>query len=208
MVDDDEVVNAVCFPGACVPAAATRAHAQATAAPLAPGGKILVFTGLIKLMQAEASAGRVPSLEHALAVVLAHEVGHAVARHAAETVSWVPVLGLVSPLTGQSMLLSFVFDLAVNRPISRMHELEADAMGMVIMSAACYDPSCAPAVLRSLKGTPQHMELVSTHPADENRAARCAAMLPATLPLLKAHNCDEQVMSVQEAIRRTLPMQS
>ncbi|ETV91059.1 hypothetical protein, variant 4 [Aphanomyces invadans] len=91
-----------------------------------PGGKVCVFTGIFKTLRNEDS----------LASVMGHEIAHAIARHSAEQMSisaaLFPFLLLLPPETFH--LARLAFNLGVNLPFSRKHELEADAIGYTISS--------------------------------------------------------------------------
>lgn len=137
-----------------------------------PSGQIGVTTGLLKLVQNDDQ----------LATVLGHEVGHVVARHAAERYSTQSTTGLVlgavqsragdySQAVGALGGMGAQFGLLL--PFSRSHELEADRLGVDYVAAAGYKPSESVALWRLMaqqrqSGTP---EFASTHPSDQTRIA-------------------------------------
>ncbi|MDR2512110.1 MAG: M48 family metallopeptidase [Bacteroidales bacterium] len=139
-----------------------------------PGGKIVVYTGILPFTQDETG----------LAVVLGHEVGHAMAKHSNERMSQQvmingggQILGSVlNTYTSQqiSTLSQQVYGLGaqygVTLPFSRKQELEADEIGLTLMAMAAYDPSKATAFWQRMaaQGTKQ-MEFLSTHPSDAHR---------------------------------------
>lgn len=137
-----------------------------------PSGQIGVTTGLLKLVQNDDQ----------LAAVLGHEVGHVVARHAAERYSTQSTTGLVlgavqsragdySQAVGALGGMGAQFGLLL--PFSRNHELEADRLGVDYVVAAGYKPAESLALWRLMaqqrqSGTP---EFASTHPSDQTRIA-------------------------------------
>lgn len=137
-----------------------------------PSGQIGVTTGLLKLVQNDDQ----------LATVLGHEVGHVVARHAAERYSTQSttglVLGAVQSRAGDysqavGALGGMGAQLGLLLPFSRSHELEADRLGVDYVAAAGYKPSESIALWRLMaqqrqSGTP---EFASTHPSDQTRIA-------------------------------------
>ncbi len=139
-----------------------------------PGGKVGVLTGIIPV--AATNAG--------LAAVLGHEVGHAVARHSGERLSHAILVTGVILSVDQVMKDSKMHDLALGAlglgaqvgvmlPYSRVHETEADHIGLEYMARAGYDPKEAVALWRRMAkvsgGSPP--EILSTHPNSESRAA-------------------------------------
>jgi len=162
VLDDDKTVNAFCL----------------------PGGKVGVYTGLIPVARDEAG----------LAAVIGHEVAHAIARHGAERVSQqlliegvtvATVLGtsdkrradLYGGLIGAGATLGFLL------PYSRLHESEADRMGLIYMAKAGYDPHAALELWRRMAALDKKKppELLSTHPADETRIRQIEQWLPEAL---------------------------
>ena len=137
-----------------------------------PSGQIGVTTGLLKLVQNDDQ----------LAAVLGHEVGHVVARHAAERYSTQSTTGLVlgavqSRAGDYSQAVGAVgglgAQLGVLLPFSRNHELEADRLGVDYLAAAGFRPSESIALWQVMaqqrqSGTP---EFASTHPSDQTRIA-------------------------------------
>lgn len=149
-----------------------------------PGGKVAVYEGILPICKNEAG----------LAVVMSHEIGHALARHGGERMSQTYVvngLGTVLSYATQKQdelmkqRISQAYGVASQYgyilPYSRKHESEADHMGLILMARAGYDPSEAPEFwqrfARSHSG-PQTPEFLSTHPADERRAEDLRKLLP------------------------------
>ncbi len=149
-----------------------------------PGGKIVVYEGLMKLV----------SSDDELAVVLGHEVAHAVAKHSNERLSQ-QVLAqygaqAVGVLTqGKSaatqQIVNQVYGLGANYgvmlPYSRKHESEADKMGLVLMSLAGYNPRTALTFWQKMSAasTAKVPEFMSDHPSDANRISAIEKELPA-----------------------------
>lgn len=138
-----------------------------------PGGKIVVYEGILPYTQTEAG----------LAVVLGHEVAHAVAKHANERMSQQvasqygsAALGVA--LSGSSSavqtIASTVYGLGaeygVMLPYSRKQELEADKLGLIFMAMAGYDPSVASSFWQRMSQNSTAVpEFMSTHPSDQTR---------------------------------------
>lgn len=158
-----------------------------------PGGKVAIYEGIIPYCENEAG----------LAVVMSHEIAHALAHHGAERMSQqagVKGVGAVlgwamsetTPATRELSMKAFGTGVqyGVLLPYSRHHESEADAIGLQLMAKAGYDPSEAPLFwgrfgqAKSGTGTPP--EWASTHPSDDRRASDLAAKLPEALALYQS----------------------
>jgi predicted Zn-dependent protease len=138
-----------------------------------PGGKIVVYEGILPYTQTETG----------LAVVLGHEIAHAIAKHANERVSQQLVTQygevLLSELiSNKSELTKSLIGLAygmgsqygVLLPFSRTQELEADHLGLIFMAIAGYDPQEAiPFWQRMATQGASVPEFLSTHPSDATR---------------------------------------
>ncbi|HRF27002.1 MAG TPA: M48 family metallopeptidase, partial [Ferruginibacter sp.] len=142
-----------------------------------PGGKVVVYTGLLPITQNEA----------ALAVVLGHEITHAVAHHGNERMSQVAlaqglqVAGDIFTQNNQkaNSIFNNVFgpgaSLGVLLPNSRKQEYEADRFGLVFAAMAGYNPREAVAFWQRMSqagGGNKPPEFLATHPSDENRIAK------------------------------------
>jgi len=142
-----------------------------------PGGKVVVYTGLLPITQNEA----------ALAVVLGHEITHAVAHHGNERMSQVAlaqglqVAGDIFTQNNQkaNTIFNNVFgpgaSLGVLLPNSRKQEYEADRFGLVFAAMAGYNPREAVAFWQRMSqagGGNKPPEFLATHPSDENRIAK------------------------------------
>jgi predicted Zn-dependent protease len=149
-----------------------------------PGGLIVVYEGLLPITQDEAS----------LAIVLGHEIAHAVARHSAEQMSTqikqqygiqgvgalASVLGVGTNTIslGQAMA-SAGLNLA-NLKYSRNHESEADYMGLIFAAMAGYNPEAAVTFWQRMASasTSNTSEFLSDHPSDATRIKNIQGWLP------------------------------
>lgn len=149
-----------------------------------PGGKVVVYSGLLPVTRDEAG----------LAVVMGHEIAHAVAKHGNERMSQ----GLVTEMGGvalsraleekpertkQLWMAAFGIgaQLGALLPYSRLHETEADRLGVIFMAMAGYDPRGAVAFWERFAqqkegGAPP--EFLSTHPSDETRTGKLKEFIP------------------------------
>ncbi|XP_072952844.1 mitochondrial metalloendopeptidase OMA1-like [Typha angustifolia] len=132
-----------------------------------PGGKIVVFTGLLDHFRTDAE----------IATVIGHEVGHCVARHAAEMITknlWFTILQvLVLQFVYMPDLINAMSNLLLRLPFSRRMEMEADHIGLLLLAAAGYDPRVAPMVyekLGKITGDSALNNYLSTHPSSKKRA--------------------------------------
>lgn len=151
-----------------------------------PGGKVAIYTGILDLTQDE----------NGLAVVMAHEIAHAVARHGNERMSQqllmtAGAIGLEVALRDKPQQTRDIFHLAYGAggtigtlAYSRQHEYEADALGMIFMAMAGHDPSHAVAFWERMlqrSGGPEVPEFLSTHPTNESRIEAARDYLPEAL---------------------------
>lgn len=162
-VVDEDVVNAWCM----------------------PGGKVVVYTGILPVTQDETS----------LAVVMGHEIAHAIARHGNERMSQ----GLAVQLGGVALSVAlsekseqtqniFIQSYGVGATLgvlaySRQHETEADKLGLVFMAMAKYNPASAIAFWERMaaSGGPKPPQILSTHPSDQTRIQNLKAFMPEAL---------------------------
>ena len=155
-----------------------------------PGGKVVVYTGLLPITQNEA----------ALAVVMGHEIAHAVAQHGNERMSQTLLaqgVGLAGNiLTSGNQQVNNVFNntygagatVGVLLPNSRKQELEADHFGLLFAAMSGYNPQEAiPFWERMAKASngQKPPEFLSTHPADETRIQRLQEYMPEALKYYK-----------------------
>lgn len=155
-----------------------------------PGGKVVIYTGLLPVTQTE----------DALAVVIGHEIAHVIARHSNERLSQQVALqyggaiagGLLGNSQAMQQLGGAVFGLGaqygVMMPYARKQEYEADEIGLILMAIAGYDPRVAvPFWTRMSQGSGggQVPEFMSTHPTDSKRIARIESIMPNVLQYYK-----------------------
>ena len=148
-----------------------------------PGGKVVVYTGLLS----------VTSNETALAVVMGHEIAHAIARHGNERMSeslLINLGGLVleEALKEKKQETQLLFlglymvgsNLALALPNSRMQESEADKLGLIFMSMAGYDPAEAIPFWQRMAAINKSKlpQFLSTHPNDETRIKKLTELIP------------------------------
>lgn len=155
-----------------------------------PGGKVVVYTGLLD----------VTKNEEALAIVMGHEIAHAIARHGNERMSQQMVAqagGLVLSVALQNQnnqtraLFQQAYGIGVGvgvlLPFSRLHETEADKLGLIFAAMAGYDPREAPEFWKRMaaKGNGNTPAFLSTHPSDEKRIKDLNAYMPEALKYYK-----------------------
>ncbi|MCK9473014.1 M48 family metallopeptidase [Sulfurimonas sp.] len=147
-----------------------------------PGGKVVVYTGILL----------VAKNDDQLATVMSHEVAHALARHGAERMSHQQIssgiqtlgniiIGTTAPGYSDAFNIAYGYgtQLGVMLPYSRSHEYEADAIGIYLMKQAGYDINEAVKFwqnMKALKGQTQS-EFFSTHPSDDNRIERISEII-------------------------------
>ena len=156
-----------------------------------PGGKIVIYTGILSITKDETG----------LAVVMGHEIAHAIAEHGNERMSQ----GLIAELGGMALskaleekpektqqLWMTAFGLGaqvgVLLPYSRLHENEADHLGLIFMARASYDPNTAVEFwqrMAQMKGGQAPPEFLSTHPSDETRIKNIKALIPEAMQYYK-----------------------
>lgn len=130
-----------------------------------PGGKIGVFTGLLK----------VATTQDQVAAVVGHEVAHVLARHSAERASAnIPAQlgGAIASAYGIGQLYGMGVNALFLLPYSRGHESEADLLGLDLMAMAGFDPRAAVTLwlnMAKASGGQKPPEMLSTHPSDETR---------------------------------------
>ncbi|KAK2000264.1 peptidase family M48 [Colletotrichum falcatum] len=160
-----------------------------------PGGKVFVYSGILRLTRNE----------DGLAAVLGHEIAHNLAEHAGERMS---SSILANVLLGGLFALSGMFppaiilaqylgltDLVFTRPMSRVQESEADYIGLMLMAEACYDPREAVTFWKRMDAAAKRghaevaPELLSTHPSNEHRIEKCKEWMPKALERWEASDC-------------------
>ncbi len=149
-----------------------------------PGGKVVVYTGILPVAKDKAG----------LAVVMGHEIAHAVADHGNERMSQGMLVQFGGVALSEAMRTKPAFtqqlwmaaygagaQVGMLLPYSRLHEKEADRLGLVFMAMAGYDPREAADFwqrMASEKDGKSPPEFLSTHPADDKRIANIRSMLP------------------------------
>ncbi len=156
-----------------------------------PGGKIFVYTGLFKYAANESE----------LAAVVAHEVAHALKSHGVKGAQRAQNAGLVGALLQVGMGVAGVnsqtaqqvnrvygqgANLGYIKPYSRKNESEADAIGLMLMAKAGYDPRAALSFWAKFGRQGQRVpEYLSTHPAPSTRIAQIKRLMPQALAVYK-----------------------
>ena len=190
VIDDDAMVNAFAL----------------------PGGKVAIYTGILKHTKTESG----------LAAVMAHEVAHALQRHGAERMSRGildkiaqvgaiagAATGVVDPQLAIGAMSAY--GVSVTLPHSRRQESEADYIGLQLMAKAGYDPHEALSFWERMSGCPRQMigkfcfrsnaaipEFLSTHPSDVARIRNIEIWLPDVMQYYQP--------DIDEAERATLPL--
>jgi len=156
-----------------------------------PGGKVVVYTGLLP----------VAKTEEGLAVVMGHEIAHAFAKHGAERMTQ----GLIVEMGGMALsaalkdkpeqtkellLKSYGVgaQVGVLLPYNRLHENEADHLGLVFMAMAGYNPEVAVEFWQRMaeaQNGAQPLEILSTHPANQTRINNIKNLLPEAMQYYK-----------------------
>jgi predicted Zn-dependent protease len=173
VIEEDKMINAFCL----------------------PGGKVAVFTGILKVTKGETG----------LATVMGHEIAHALQRHGVERMSrsiidQIAQLGALGAAAsghaggGAIQGLLGAYGVNVSLPFNRKQESEADYIGLRLMAEAGYDPREAVPFWERMSGCPRQMigkvcfrsqqavpEFLSTHPSDLTRINQIEAWLPDAL---------------------------
>jgi predicted Zn-dependent protease len=169
-----------------------------------PGGKVVVYTGIVPV--AETDAG--------LATVMGHEIGHALARHGAERMARSKAMEIMETSTAASLgdmdpqrrqqviaLLGAGSQYGIMLPFSRNQESEADHIGLILMAKAGYDPRLSiqfwQRMEQKLGGS--HSEFASDHPSDAHRIRNLEGWLNEAMPIYEH--------SMQQDGNRRLPAQ-
>jgi predicted Zn-dependent protease len=155
-----------------------------------PGGKVVFYTGILPVCQDESG----------IAVVMGHEVAHAVAKHGSERMSQ----GLMAQFGGEALSVALknqpvqTQQLAMTAfgvgaqygallPFSRQQESEADHLGIIFMAMAGYDPNVAVPFWQRMSegGGAKPPEFMSTHPSDATRVANLRSLMPEAMTYYK-----------------------
>ncbi len=154
-----------------------------------PGGKVAFYTGILPTA----------ANKDGIAVIMGHEIGHALARHGAERMSQAKMMQFGQMAVGASVgdmgagaqravmgAFGMGADVGVMKPFSRAHESEADMIGLELLTRACYDPREAPELwgrMAQLGGGQRQSEIMSTHPDPEKRAQAFIDVMPQYIEL-------------------------
>ena len=162
-----------------------------------PGGKMVVFTGILPVCETDAG----------LAVVMGHELSHALGRHGAERMAQAQMaqIGVTAAGAGlgnmdpnqRNQILSVInagasFGI---KSYGKKHETEADHMGLLLMAAAGYNPEESVKFWERMKaqaGASRQPEFLSTHPSHETRIRDLTNWIPDALPLYRASGRTER----------------
>ncbi len=157
-----------------------------------PGGKVGVYTGLIDLA----------ANDDEIAIVIGHEIAHVTSRHGAERTSQnyaiagvglLAMIGMevkdVDPAKRNMALAAYGVGTQVGfaLPYSRLHETEADSVGLRFAAGAGYDPRSAASFWKKMaeKGGAKPPEFLSTHPSDASRIANLKKLAPKYMDLYR-----------------------
>ena len=178
-----------------------------------PGGKIVVYEGLLPVTQDESS----------LAIVVGHEVAHAVAKHSAERLSnelrkqyGSQILGAVLQGAGASTNLqsisSTVFGIGTTlggAAYSRSQESEADRLGLIFAAMAGYDPNVAVNFWqRMASATGNNYSILSDHPSDQSRIKNIQGWLPEALQYYKPATTTKSAKTTKRSTTPTIKISS
>jgi predicted Zn-dependent protease len=148
-----------------------------------PGGKIAVFSGLIQQLKLT---------DDEIAVVIGHEIAHALREHSREQVSQaiaaqtaIGIGALLLGVQGAGDVASMGYQALVATKFSRTHESEADRIGLELTARAGFDPRAGVTLWKKMlaaeKGAPP--EFLSSHPSGQSRIQEIEALLPVVMPL-------------------------
>jgi predicted Zn-dependent protease len=156
-----------------------------------PGGKVVVYTGILPITKGETG----------LAVVMGHEIAHAIAKHGDERMSQGLVAQMGSTALSKAMkekpvktqqLWMMAFGIGaqygVILPYSRLQETEADHLGLIFMAMAGYDPNKAIDFLERMAQKKNELtppEFMSTHPSNETRIRKAKETIPKVMQYYK-----------------------
>ncbi len=167
-----------------------------------PGGYVAIYTGILDITGNYDQQVTLEDLADVdkLAVVMGHEIGHAMAHHGAKRMSNTRIaqlgttavgLGLGDMDPNQAQMVQQALGMAAQgglNAFSREHETEADKIGLELLVRACYDPREAPELWNRMGqvGGQRPPEWMSTHPASETRAANFRAWMPSAIEMYES----------------------
>ncbi|EPY52816.1 metallopeptidase Oma1 [Schizosaccharomyces cryophilus OY26] len=167
-----------------------------------PGGKVFVFEGILPICQNE----------DGLAAVLGHETAHQVARHSSEKIAFTRAISCIFYLIAASLDLSgqlshLLLNFGLLLPFSRKMEGEADYIGLMLMSQACFDPEAARGMWERMSAAESSMggalAFASTHPSSEKRIRKIQEWLPEAKGKLETSDCFHQTWPQFQAFKET-----
>jgi predicted Zn-dependent protease len=153
-----------------------------------PGGKIVFYSGIIEKLHLS---------DDEIAVIMGHEVAHALREHSREQVSQAlaaqTAIGIGAALlglpSGSSDLANVAYEALVASRFSRSDESEADRIGLELAARAGYDPRAGVTLWKKMLAASKGgrgPEFLSSHPAEESRIKEIESLLPTVLPLYEA----------------------
>lgn len=158
-----------------------------------PGGKVGVYTGLLKIADSDDE----------IATVMGHEIAHVTARHGSERWTQAAAVAVGGVLLSETVLkdnknkegwlaaYGLGSTVGVLLPYSRLNESEADEIGLVYAARAGYDPRAAirfwEKMAKESEGKARPPEILSTHPSDATRIQRLREMMPRIMEDYTAH---------------------
>ncbi|MHC4885675.1 MAG: M48 family metallopeptidase [Planctomycetota bacterium] len=163
-----------------------------------PGGKVAIFTGILPITQTESG----------LAVVMAHEIAHAIAQHSRERMSQQLVAAGLGVVLGQMTknqeakkrrlflgLYGVGAQVGFMLPNNRLQENEADHLGLIFMAMAGYDPRVAIPFWQRMaaKGGARPPAFLSTHPTDQQRVTSIQRLMPRALQIYQGKGAQPAV---------------
>ena len=166
-----------------------------------PGGKMAVYTGLLPITQNT----------DALAVVMGHEIAHALLRHGSQRMAQQKLVQMGQMAAGVSGLDPQVMSAigagvqyGVVLPYGRSHESQADEVGLMLAAAACYNPEEAVPLwerMSQLGGGERPPEFASTHPDPANRIQHLQALMPQAKQFYQKYCSTQAPVSATTAAR-------
>jgi metalloendopeptidase OMA1, mitochondrial len=154
------------------------------------GGKVFIFKSILPICQDE----------DGLATVLSHELGHLLADHVGEKLTLSPIfltLNLIMfSIFGSTQPGNILINSLLNTGFSREMETEADYIGLMVMSRACFNPHKAPNLWKNMVAYEQKMgqkvpELLSTHPSSDKRFRNISEWMPIADSIHERSECSQ-----------------
>lgn len=153
-----------------------------------PGGKIVFYSGLVRQLNLG---------DDEIAIVMGHEIAHALREHSREQVSQAvaaqAAIGVGAALLGlgeaSANTAGLIYETLLATKFSRVHEAEADRIGLELSARAGYDPRAGVTLWQKMLkagGGGRPPEFLSTHPAEDARIAQIQALLPTVQPLYES----------------------